>query len=220
MRLVPRLRTKLQLLLMVESSFFMIGLAILLTLVSLVQPFWSISSAAGVDRDISSFGWVTFTTDHYVRGAWSQTLISPYSTPTFRFPEMARVAGTAYIIELVYLVVLGLTLGLFRFEFARKMPPANLLILSLVVLGVALFALFYPIVAIPGAATTDIGTFTVGGFWGSAQPSAGESWSWGPGLGWWLLVVGVVVGVGGAVLPYLKSLRSMGPRADVVRPVS
>src|SRR5438552_2828318 len=118
MRLVPRLRTKLQLLLLVESSFFMIGLAILFTLVAL---------------------------------------------------------------------------------------------------GVALFALFYPIVAIPGAATTDIGTFTVGGFWGSAEPSPGVTWSWGPGLGWWLLLVGVVLGVGGAVLPYLKSLRAMVPNATVLR---
>src|SRR5437773_531258 len=136
MRLVPRLRTKLQLFLLVESSFFMIGLAILFTLVSLVQPFWSFSRTVGVNHDI----------------------------------------------------------------------------------GVALFALFYPIVAIPGAATTDIGTFTVGGFWGSAEPSSGMTWSWGPGLGWWLLLVGVVLGVGGAVLPYLKSLRAMVPSATVMRP--
>ena len=74
-----------------------------------------------------------------------------------------------------------------------------------------------PIVAIPGAATTDIGTFTVGGFWGSAEPSPGVTWSWGPGLGWWLLLVGVVLGVGGAVLPYLKSLRAMVPSATVLR---
>src|SRR5438132_68415 len=100
MRLVPRLRTKLQLLLLVESSFFMIGLAILFTLLSFVQPF---------------------------------------------------------------------------------------------------------------------GTFPVGGFWGSAEPSPGVTWSWGPGLGWWLLLVGVVLGVGGAVLPYLKSLRAMVPSATVLR---
>src|SRR5207237_3261743 len=159
MRLVPRLRTKLQLLLLVESSFFMIGLAILFTLVSLVQPFWAFSRAVGVNRDIGSFGWVTFTADHYNGGVWSLTTILPYSSPAFSYSETAGVAGNVYVLEVVYLVVLGLTLGLFRFEFSRKMPPANLLILSLVVLGVALFALFYPIVAIPGAATLDIGTF-------------------------------------------------------------
>src|SRR5438128_2374653 len=85
-------------------------------------------------------------------------------------------------------------------------------------LGLAIFALFYPIVAIPGAATTDVGTFTIGGFWGTAQPSPGVTWSWGPGLGWWLLLVGVVIGVSGAVLPYLKSLRSMVPSASATRP--
>src|SRR5439155_343467 len=114
MRLVPRLRTKLQLFLLVESSFFMIGLAILFTLVSLVQPFWSFSRTVGVNHDI--------------------------------------------------------------------------------------------------------GTLPVGGFWGSAEPSPGMTWSWGPGLGWWLLLVGVVLGVGGAVLPYLKSLRAMVPSATVMRP--
>jgi hypothetical protein len=180
MRLVPRLRTKVQLLLQVESSGFMIGLAILFVLVSLVQPFWSVSRAAGVDQDIGSFGWVTFTSDHFTRGTWSVTTILPYSSPGFGYPDTAGVAGNVYVLEVVYLVVLGLVLGLFRFEFSRKMPTANLLILSLVVLGVALFALFYPIVAIPAAATTDIGTFTVGGFWGSAQPAAGLTWSWGP----------------------------------------
>src|SRR5437762_2856713 len=168
MRLVPRLRTKLQLFLLVESSFFMIGLAILFTLVSLVQPFWSFSRTVGVNHDIGSFGWVTFTADHYNGGVWSLTTILPYSSPAFSYSETARVAGNAYVLEVVYLVVHGLTPGLFRFEFSRKMPPANLLILILVVLAVALFALFYPIVAIPGAATTDIGPFTVRGFRGAA----------------------------------------------------
>src|SRR5204862_1264220 len=134
------------------------------------------------------------------------------------YPDAAGVAGNLYVLSLVFIVVLAVVLALFRFEFSRKMPTMNLLILSLVVLGVALFALFYPIVAIPGAATTDIGTFTVGGFWGSAEPSSGMTWSWGPGLAWWLLLVWVGLGVGGAVLPYLKSLRAMVPSATVMRP--
>src|SRR5207247_10673479 len=97
------------------------------------------------------------------------------------------------------------------------MPTMNLLILSLVVLGVALFALFYPIVAIPGAATTDVGTFTIGGFWGTAQPSPGVTWSWGPGLGWGQLRVGGAIAVSGAVLPYLQDLRSTVAGAAATR---
>src|SRR5256886_15656991 len=92
MRLVPRLRTKLQLLLLVESSFFMIGLAILFTLASLVQPFWAFSRAVGVNRDIGSFGWVTFTADHYNGGVWSLTTLLPHSSPAFSYSETAGLA--------------------------------------------------------------------------------------------------------------------------------
>src|SRR5437773_719464 len=100
MRLVPRLRTKLQLLLLVESSFFMIGLAILFTLVSLVQPFWAFSRAVGVNRDIGSFGWVTFTADHYNGGVWSLTTILPYSSPAFSYSETAGVRSEEHTSEL------------------------------------------------------------------------------------------------------------------------
>ena len=218
MATATRLRTKLQMLLQIESSGFALGLAILFVLLSLALPFWSISRTSGGVQDIGSFAWVSFTTERYTRGAWSETTIMPYNSPGFPYPDTAGVAGNLYVLSLVFIVVLAVVLALFRFEFSRKMPTMNLLILSLVVLGVALFALFYPIVAIPGAATTDVGTFTIGGFWGTAQPSPGVTWSWGPGLGWWLLLAGVVIGVSGAVLPYLKSLRSMVPSASATRP--
>src|SRR5205807_8883567 len=142
----------------------------------------------------------SFTTERYTRGAWSETTIMPYNSPGFPYPDTAGVAGNLYVLSLVFIVVLAVVLALFRFEFSRKMPPMNLLILSLVVLGVALFALFYPIVAIPGAATTDVGTFTIGGFWGTTEPSPGVTWSWGPDRGWCLRMAGVGFGVRGAVL--------------------
>jgi hypothetical protein len=215
-----RLRTKLQLLLQVESSGFALALAILFVLVSLALPFWSFSRTEGPNQVIGSFSWVSFTTDDFVRGRWTITTIVPYSQPSFPFSDTASVASNVYLINVVYLVVLVAVLALFRFEFSRKMPTANLLILSLVVLAVAFFGLFYPVVAIPAAATTDIASFTIPGFWGSAQPAAGGSWSWGPGLGWWLFLVGVILGVGGTVLPYLKSLRSMTPTPQAIRPPS
>jgi hypothetical protein len=218
MSTATRLRTKLQILLQVESSGFLIGVAILFVLLSLALPFWALSRTTPPVQDISSFSWVTYTSDRYSGGSWALTAILPYSSPLFIYSSVAAVAGTTYLLTAVYLVLLVGVLALFRFEFSRKMPTVNLLILSLVVLGVALFALFYPIVAIPTAATTDLGTFTVGGFWGSDQLSAAETWSWGPGLGWWMLLVGVVLGVGGAVLPYLKSLRSMVSAASISHP--
>ncbi len=215
-----RLRTKLQLLLQVESSGFALSLAILFVLLSLALPFWSFSRTEGPDQVVGSFSWVSFTTDDFVRARWTITTIVPYSEPNFPFPATASVASNVYVLSLVYLVVLAAVLALFRFEFSRKMPTVNLLILSLVVLAVALFGLFYPVVAIPAAATTDIANFTIPGFWGSAQPFPGVFWSWGPGLGWWLFLVSVILGVGGTVLPYLKSLRSMVPTPQTIRPSS
>jgi len=215
-----RLRTKLQLLLQVESSGFALALAVLFVLLSLALPFWSFSRTEGPDQVVGSFSWVSFTTDDFVRARWTITTIVPYSEPNFPFPATASVASNVYVLSLVYLVVLAAVLALFRFEFSRKMPTVNLLILSLVVLAVALFGLFYPVVAIPAAATTDIANFTIPGFWGSAQPFPGVFWSWGPGLGWWLFLVSVILGVGGTVLPYLKSLRSMVPTPQAIRPSS
>ena len=116
------------------------------------------------------------------------------------------------ILDIVLLVVLAVVLALFSLEYGRTMPTLSLLVLSLIVLGVALVALFLPIVAIPGAATTDLGTFTINGFWGTASTAGPPTgWSWGPGLGWWILLLAVVLGTVGAVLPYVKSIRSMIP---------
>ena len=194
-----------------------IGLALVVVLVSLALPFWSLSRVAGTDQDITSFSWTTATTDRYRGGAWDGTSILPYgsSQPVLAgmtFRAVGSALGTAYLLDLVLFVVLAVALALFSMEYGRTMPTLSLLIVSLIVLGVSLIALFYPIVAIPGAATTDVGTFTISGFWG-AQGTSGPAavWSWGPGLGWWFLLLGVVLGTVGAVLPYVKSIRAMIP---------
>lgn len=213
-------RSKLQILVTVEPWRLAVGLGILFVLVSLAQPFWSISRLEGTDRETASFAWTTFSMERYEGGVWSETTALPYTFGSFPFPHVAGVAGNAYVLEGVFLLVLVAILGLFLLGYSHKLPTFSLLIVSLIVLASALFALFYPIVAIPAAATTDLGTFTVGGFWGSA-PQGSAEWSWGPGLGWWLLLVGVVLGLVGTVLPYLRSIRRMAPSSSVAtRPSS
>ncbi len=194
-----------------------LGLAAVLVLVSLALPFWSLGRVAGTAQDITSFSWTTTTTDGYRGGAWDGTSILPYASSQpvlagLTFRAVGSALGTAYLLDLVLFVVLAVVLALFSMEYGRTMPTLSLLIVSLIVLGVALIALFYPIVAIPGAATTDVSMFTIGGFWG-AQATSGPAavWSWGPGLGWWILLVAVVLGTFGAVLPYVKSIRAMIP---------
>src|SRR5207245_9054336 len=79
-------------------------------------------------------------------------------------------------------------------------------------LRVALSALVCPIVALPGAATTAVRMFPLRGFCGAQAPAGPAAvWSWGPGLGWWLHLVAVVLATFGAVLPYVKSIRAMIP---------
>lgn len=189
-----------------------VAVALLLVLASLALPFWSLGLAVGPGQVISSYSWTTVTSDRYQGGVWDGTTILPYTSSLFASRAVASTLGTAYLLVVALFVVLAVVLALFSLDFFRAMPTLSLLIVSLVVLGVGLSALFYPVVTVPGAATTDLGMFTIGGFWGSFSTSSpAMDWSWGPGLGWWVLLVAVVLGNVGAVLPYLKSIRAMVP---------
>src|SRR5436309_12967216 len=74
-----------------------LGLAIVLVLVSLALPFWSLSRAIGTDQDISSFSWTTFTTDTYRGGAWGGTELLPYSATVSPHREVASVLAAAHV---------------------------------------------------------------------------------------------------------------------------
>lgn len=209
-------RTWAQRVLRLGPSRLALALAILLALIALALPFWSFGFVDGNEQEISSYSWTTVSTDRYRSGAWDGTEILPYTSTSFSFRSVAGVLGTSYILDLVFLIVVAVVLALFLMDYARTMPTLSFLIMSLLVVGVGLLALFYPVVTVPAAATTDLGTFTVGGFWGSARTTTpARDWSWGPGLGWWVFLLAVVIGIIGAVLPYLKSVRALplrGPR--------
>jgi hypothetical protein len=200
-------RARVRRLLAIGWSRLGLGLGILFALASLVLPFWTLSERQGVTHEIHAFSWSTVATDQYDNAMWTGTTILPYGSSQVSYPTVAVLAGNAYLLESVYALILFTVLGLFQLGFSRTLPTLSLLVVSLLVLTGALFALFYPLVAIP-AATTDVQTFAIGGFWGSAVEGS-TLWTWGPGLGWWFLLVGVVLGTIGAVLPYLKSLGAM-----------
>jgi hypothetical protein len=190
---------------------------ILFVLLSLFLPFWTLSEQTGTRQEIHSFSWNTFATDRFDDGSWSGTTILPYRSPGLVYPTVAVVAGNVYVLQVVYLLILLAILGMFQLGFSRSLPTLSLLFLSLIVLTGALFSLFYPLVGIPAAATTDARFFAVSGFWGTAL-EGGTVWSWGAGLGWWTLLVGVILGILGGVLPYLKSLRAMALSPPVAIP--
>src|SRR2546426_1110441 len=104
-------RTGIARVLTLGPSRIAVGLAIVLVLVSLALPLWSLSEAMGTDQNISSFSWTTFTTDRYVGGAWDGTVILPYTSTASPYRAVASVLGTAYLLDLVFLVVLAVVLG-------------------------------------------------------------------------------------------------------------
>jgi len=193
-----------------------LAFSVLLALLALALPFWSLGDATGNVRDVTSFSWTTMASDRYQGGAWTRTTIVPYASSGFG--AVAGVLGISYILDALFILLAVVVFALFSLSIGRNMPTLGLLVISLLVVGVGLLAIFYPIVAIPGAATTDLGTFTVSGFWGSTNTGPTQV-SWGAGAGWWLLLASVVLGIVGAGIPYLKSVRAMAPsRPQVERP--
>jgi len=185
-----------------------LGLAILLALLGLALPVWSMAAFTGNTQDISAFSWTRIATDRFQSGEWTRTTIIPYGSNAF--PTVAGVLGLSYAIDVAFLLLAAVVFAMFSLKVGRTMPTLGLLVTSLLVVGVGLLAIFYPILAIPGAATTDLVTFTVSGFWGSTNTGPTQV-SWGAGLGWWLVLISVVSGSVGSALPYLKSIRAMVP---------
>src|SRR5438093_13744212 len=96
-------RTGITRVLALGPSRIALGLAIVLVLVSLALPFWSLSEAMGRDQNSSSFAWTTFTTDRYVGGAWDGTVILPFSSTVSLYRPVVSGFGTANLLELVFL---------------------------------------------------------------------------------------------------------------------
>ena len=205
---LPPLRAWAKRLWSLGPSRLALGLAILLALLGLALPVWSMAAFTGNTQDISAFSWTRIATDRFQSGEWTRTTIIPYGSNAF--PTVAGVLGLSYAIDVAFLLLAAVVFAMFSLKVGRTMPTLGLLVTSLLVVGVGLLAIFYPILAIPGAATTDLVTFTVSGFWGSTNTGPTQV-SWGAGLGWWLVLISVVSGSVGSALPYLKSIRAMVP---------
>ncbi|HEY7589326.1 MAG TPA: hypothetical protein VIB49_11370 [Thermoplasmata archaeon] len=189
------------------SRVFLI-LAVILALVALALPIWAITegSQGGGDWSTTTYGWTSRTRDNYEAGTLKSTTIEYYGGPGFPVPALASGSSASYAIIAVYVMLLIGVFVLFSTEWARTMPPLFLIIISIVVVLVALLALFYPVATIPSAAATST-PLPINGFWGS---STAPALAWGAGASWWLLLVAVVLGCFGAAFPYIKSIRG-GP---------
>ena len=183
-------------------------LAILFALIALATPLWAITANEGPGHWVTTtFTWTGTTTDVYRNNAFDSSTYQPYSAPSFDLHLLASAITNSYLAVVVFIILLVFVTAVFSLERARRFPPVFLIVISIATVLVALFALFYPVAVVPGAATTDTGE-TFNGFWGSlAVPSL----TWGAGLGWWLLLVSVILGCLGAALPYVRTMRAPPP---------
>lgn len=180
-------------------------LAIVFAIIALATPLWAITLNEGPGHwTTATFSWTGVTSDEYRNGVFDSSTYQPYSAPSFDMHLLSSAITNSYIIILFYIILLVVVVSLFSLDRARIFPRILLIVISIATVLMALFALFYPLAVVPGAATTDMGE-TINGFWGSlAVPSL----TWGAGLGWWLLLIAAILGCLGAALPYVKSMRT------------
>jgi len=192
-----------------------LALAILLALVALAMPLWVVAaSETNGDRFSRLYGWTMVTDERYENGIWDQTTYQSYGSPNFNERTLSAVMATSYALVLLFLVLLIVAIVLFSWRRTRLLPPIGLLILSLLVVALGIVALMYPVLAVP-AAYGDLQPLPLSG-WSGSTTFFGAALSWGGASGWWLLLVSLILGVIGVVLPYVESVR-LGPSPQTWR---
>ncbi len=191
------------------SRLFMV-LAIVICVIALAAPIWALTEQENASRwDTSVFGLLGVSADRYDQNQYDGSSYMPYSGPSFRDHLVASAVGASYALIVVYAVVLAVVVALFSMGRARTMPRMGLLLVTIFTVLVAIAALFYPLLTVPGAATAAVDfshPTVVSSFWGSTT-ATGATFVWGAGAGWWLLLLAVILGSVGAALPYLQSMR-------------
>lgn len=195
-----------------------LSVGIVLVLVSLATPLWSITLFHdSANYSSTDFTWTGTTTSAYTGGVLNTITIQPYGAPTFPLHAVASSISFAYTIVAAYGVVLAFVLVVYSRPLGRRLPPLGHLIVSLVVVVVAFLALLYPTFSLPSQASADLGIPALTGFFGASpitsavnRPAGSvggiSTATWGAGSGWWILLAGVVLGILGAVVPYLRMM--------------
>ncbi len=183
-------------------------LSVVLTLVALANPLWSTTDDHGGGNYVTaSYGWTTVTAITYEGGVWSQTVIRSYSASNFNSNAIAGAMSGSYLAVLAFLIILFVVIALFSLDAINRLPSIGLLIIGLVLVVFALVALLYPLLTVPSAAASNLAPASaISGYWGSTA-FGGGTYSWGAAAGWWVLLIGVILGCVGGVWPYLTALR-------------
>ena len=187
-------------------------LGVVFALLAIVDPVWYTTFDRGGGTYVTtSYSWGTLTEVSYESGAWSQTLIRSYTASNANSAALANALSGSYLAVVALLIVLIVVIALFSLEWTRRMPPLAFLIVGLVLVVFALVALLYPILTVPSAAASDLGQTAITSYWGSVSVAFGTR-SWGGALGWWFLLVAVILGIVGGIWPFLQSMRAPASR--------
>ncbi len=188
-------------------------LAVIFVLISLVGPMWALTyTRDSGDYDTATYGWTSWTTTTYQGGSWSQTSTQSYNARSFSQHAIANAVGASYLFLIVFLIVLIIVIAVFSLKWFQTVPGLGLLIVAIAVSAVALLALFDPIVTVPPAAASDLAGSGISGFWGSGTaPFFGAAISWGAAIGWWCLLIAVILGILGGAWPFLHRMRQPIP---------
>ncbi len=183
-------------------------LGVVFALLSIASPLWSTTiDLGGGTSTTATYGWTTVTLVSYEGGTWSQTVIRSYTASNFRSNTLANSLSGAYWALAFFLIVLIVITALFSLVFIHRLPNLGLLTIGLVVVVFALVALLYPLLTVPGAAAADLGQSSITGFWG-AVGAFGGTFTWGAAIGWWFLLIAVLLGTVGALWPFLQAVRN------------
>ena len=190
---------------------------IVLVLVSLATPVWSISLFRdSANYSTTDFTWTSTTTQSFSGGSLNTITTQPYSSPLFQLHSIANAVSASYVMIAVFAIVLMGVFVLYSIPFGRGLRPLGHLVVSVIVVAVAFLALLYPVAVVPAQAAASLVIGGITGFFGGAPVTAGvnrpagsvtgalTSATWGAGAGWWLLLAGLILGILGAIVPYLR----------------
>lgn len=179
-------------------------LAFFLALVALTQPLWVLQRTTGPgDVDRTAYGWTAVVEEEFRDGAWAGTTVTPYSSPTFTEFRMRDAVTTTYLIGGIATGWLFLLVLVRQLPQTRRLPEVAVFAGNLIGFVLAVVALVYPVLTIPGAAAAEVNNL-VAGWSGSAQGTGNSMWSWGGGAAWWLWTASSVLMAGVIVVPVLQ----------------
>jgi len=158
-------------------------------------------------------------------------LPSEASCPSQTSYNSLRLNNTGNIAEAgFYMMIVGFILGLIGAAMGvmsrnnpRRTMPAIALAIVAMILAVAAVGLFAA--ALPGAISSDSPGHTGSGpwssFWGSGNGTlygfSGASWTWGPGIGWYLGLVAFVILLVGLIV-IIMARKDTGPAPAATSP--